>query len=105
MVTFPVTVEAVQIAGAEGLDPIHVFWLNVDPGKGSVTIICCGLAWSAYFGAMGGRTIQEFFADADAGYMHDAMGIRPMHLKSSKRNEAYLIRIIKAVKASLKAAA
>lgn len=95
-------VECWNIDGAPGLDPIHIFWMNVDPGKGSVTIICYGCAWTAYFGAMGNdRTIQQFFADADTSYMHNEMGIRPMHLKHSKRNESYLRRIIDAVKESL----
>lgn len=91
-----------KITDAKALDPIHVFWLDVAPGAGYVTIICYGLAWTAYFGAMDGRTIREFFADCDTGYLLSALGIRPMHLKNNKRNEAYLGRIIDAVKEAVK---
>lgn len=42
----------------DGLDTITVFWRNWEPGKGEVTIYCYGSAWTAYFGAMAGNTIQ-----------------------------------------------
>lgn len=93
-------VECQEIRGIKGLDTIHVFWLDVDPGKGYVTIICFGQAWTAYFGGMGGGTIKEFFAKCDTGYMVTKMGITPM-LKQSKRSDAYLGKIIDTVRDSL----
>lgn len=101
MQTFPVAVDAVRIVGAEGLDPIHVFWVNVEPGKGYVTIICYGAAWSTYFGGMSGKTIQQFFSEVEVDYLLPKLGIGT-HLKSGKKYDAYLAKIIKAVRDSLK---
>lgn len=100
MKVMPVTVEAVKIVGAPALDPIHVFWIDVQPGEGYVTIICYGAAWTAYFGGMNGLTIREFFVEAGGHYLLTKLGIGP-HLKSTKKDDAYLARIIEAVKASL----
>ncbi len=94
--------ELVRTEGTSNLDPIEVFWHNMGPGRGSVTITCFGSAWTAYFGAMGDdRTIQQFFARADTGYLVTKLGITPQ-LKQGKRHDAYLGRIIEAVKDSLR---
>lgn len=96
----PVQVEAWTITYAPTLDRTHVFWLDVEPGKGYVTIICYGQAWTAYFNAMGDKTIKQFFAGCDTGYMVTKMGITP-YLKQTKAHHAYLGRIIDAVKDSI----
>lgn len=93
-------VELLQIKPAGALDPINVYWHNIEPGRGHVTITCFGSAWTCYFGRMGGESIQTFFATADTGYLVTKLGYTP-HLKSSKRDLAYLARIIEAVKAAL----
>jgi hypothetical protein len=90
--------------GSHALDPIHVFWLNDSPGRGYVTIICYGSAWTAYFGAMGGNTIQEFFASVDVAYMVNALS-RSRTLKTGKNYVAYLSRVVKAVQDKLRAEA
>lgn len=95
-----VTVNAVKITGAPELDIIHVFWMDVAPGAGYCTIICYGSAWTAYFGSMGKNTIRQFFEGAETEYLVGKMGNTP-HLKSTKRDNAYLARIIDAVKAYL----
>lgn len=92
--------ECWEIPASGPLDTIHVFWLDVAEWAGHVTIICWGQAWTAYFGGMGGQTIKEFFGTCDVGYLVSKMGITPA-LKQSKKNDAYLARIIGAVKASL----
>ena len=81
-----------------GLDPIMAIWRNDGPGRGSVTLVCWGCAWTAYFNAMNGRTIQRFFDEADAGYLVTKLGINQV-LKQRRRDMAYLGRIIAAVKA------
>jgi hypothetical protein len=96
----PIPVEAVEIVGAPNLDPIQVVWRNYAPCQGSVTITCWGCAWTAYFGGMGAETIEEFFADADTPYLVTKLGITPL-LKQSKKNAAYLGRIIDAIKQHL----
>lgn len=103
METVSVATEAIQISGASALDTIHVFWVNVEPGQGYVTIICYGCAWTAYFGGMMGATIQGFFLSADVEYLVSKMGNNPT-LKQGKKYDAYLRRIIEAVKASLASA-
>lgn len=100
METTSIAVECSVITGAPALDRLHVFWIDVAPGSGYVTITCYGQAWTAYFGAMGGKTIKEFFVGCDTGYMVTKMGITPI-LKQSKRNDAYLGRIIDVVRDSL----
>lgn len=45
-----------------GLDPVSVFLEDFESGKGKITIECYGKYWSAYWGAMGERTISEFFS-------------------------------------------
>lgn len=99
-----VPVECWEIPEANGLDRIHVFWMDVAPGKGYVTIICYGSAWTAYFGAMSGMTIREFFAMADAGYLTSAMGTART-LRLAQGLQDYLCRIILAVKAAIAKAA
>lgn len=87
-----------EITDVPGLDTIHVFWQNVEPGKGYVTIICYGSAWTAYFGGMSGKTIQQFFASVDVSYLVNKMGITST-FKAGR--DAYLGKIIKAVQEAL----
>lgn len=103
MTVTPVSIEAFMITDAPGLDAIHAFWMDVAPGAGYVTVICYGSAWTAYFGAMGGRTIRQFIADVDVDYLVTRMGLTPQ-LKATKRDLTYLSKIISAVKLALKQA-
>lgn len=106
MTVTAVAVEAVRIDGAVSqglngtLDPIHVYWVNLEPGAGYVTITCYGDSWTQYFGAMSGQTIQQFFARADVEYLVNALGIKAS-LKQGTRNTLYLTRIVQAVKDAL----
>ena len=101
MTTTIINTQAREITGAPSLDPIQVFWRDAGESQGYVTITCYGSAWTAYFGGMCGDTIEQFFARADTGYLVTKLGITP-HLKATKRDHAYLARIIEAVKESLK---
>lgn len=92
---------AIRITGAPGLDWIEVFWVDYEPSRGSVTITCYGNAWTAYFGAMGGRDIRQFFAGSNTGYLVTKMGISQV-LKSRKKDDAYLMKIIDAVKEAIR---
>lgn len=87
-----------EIPSAAGIDPIDVFWKDIGPSQGSVTITCYGCAWTAYFGAMNERTIQEFFMQADTDYLVIKLGITPL-LKGRKRDHIYLSRIVEHIKA------
>lgn len=94
-------IEAVTIPAEGSLDIITVFWQDFGVGQGNVTIICWGAAWTCYFGGMGGNTIREFFSNADVGYLVNKLG-NTQWLKASKKHDAYLGRLIVAVKQSLK---
>ena len=82
---------------ASGLDGIHVIFIDRSSSVGYVTIMCYGQAWTAFFGAMGGQAIREFFCEADTSYMVNKMS-RP---KETKAEMKHLARIIDAVKAAL----
>jgi hypothetical protein len=95
-------VDLTIVPHSDGLDEVVAYWRNFEPGKGSVVLTCWGSAWTCYFGGMMGQTIQQFFAGCGADYLVNKLGCT-QHLKQSKRNDAYLARIIKAVQATLKA--
>lgn len=91
-----VSCECIKITGAPALDPIHVFWINLELGQGYVTAICYGSAWTAYFGGMMAQTIQEFVAGVDPGYLAAKM-LSPSSKKATKTEVAYLRRVAQAV--------
>jgi|SRR6185369_9715375 len=102
MIVTPVNTSTILITEVAGLDPIHAFWINLEPGQGYVTLICYGCAWTAYFGGMEGRTIEQFFSEADTDYLVTKLGITQF-LKDTKQHRAYLGKIVNAVKAALDA--
>ncbi len=67
--------EVLYITNLPDLDPIHVYFLNIEPGRGYVTITCYGCAWTSWFGAMSGRTIQQFVSAAGTDYLVTKLGI------------------------------
>lgn len=96
----PLNVEAIEISDLMALDPIQVYWEDFGEGRGRVTITCYGEAWTAYWGAMGKRTIREFFFDADDDYISN----RLQGAQFQKRNSGhttYLKRIVRAIKSEL----
>jgi len=58
-----------RLSGLEDLDPVDVFLEDMEPSKGSVTIKCYGQAWTAYWGAMGGRGVAQFLNDCNEEYI------------------------------------
>ena len=60
----------------DGLDPISIIVENFEPGKGKIIIECYGQAWSNYWGAMSGKTIQEFFLTASNDYLVEKLDYR-----------------------------
>lgn len=87
------------ITEAKALDPVTVFIRDTGPSAGSMTIICYGEAWTAYWGAMGGRTVLEFVRTCDADYIANKM--RRDGAKKAENN--YLLRIVSAVLAAINA--
>lgn len=94
------TVKAFEISDLRAYDPIRVYIENYEPGKGRITISCYDAAWVGYWGAMAGRTIEQFFIDCDAGYLSGNLS-SASSLRSGEGHRAYLIRIIFAVQQAL----
>lgn len=95
--SFPV--DYFEITDVENLDPVTVFLQDFGTGQGRITVECWGNAWSCYFGGMGTNTIRQFVASAGTDYLVNKL-TGQLH-KQTKRNEAYLRKIVDAVKAAL----
>ncbi len=98
-------VDLMEINDAPALDPIRVITENYRPGSGRIIIQCYTRSWTGYWGAMGERSIQQFFVDCDAGYLLGNLttgycGL--MKAREAKHDDAYLLRIIEAVQAALR---
>lgn len=98
----PQTVQALTIYDAPALDPINVVLQDFGPGNGRIIIECYGRAWTKYWGAMGSQRIAEFFCSVDVGYLVNKLHNDTRRLK--KADEAYMVRIIEAVRAALRPA-
>lgn len=85
-----------DIKNAPGLDPIRVIVDDLEPGRGRITVSCYDMAWVGYWGAMGGRTLRDFFMDCGSDYLAGNMGCGS-GLKQGARDRTYLIRVIEAV--------
>jgi hypothetical protein len=97
-------VEMLVIEDLPRLDPIRVVLENFDPGKGRIIIVCYDAAWVSYWGAMSGKSVQEFFVRSDAGYLASNL-MSASTLSRAKHHETYLVRIIAAVQEALRARA
>jgi len=103
MIITPTTVNQLDIIGAHNLDRIKVLWEDVEPGKGYLTIICWGRAWTAYWGGMGGE-VRQFVPTCNAGYIVENLvrNMAPRLVRNKKREEAYLERIVVVVQEALR---
>lgn len=91
------TVDVHVVPAVDSLDAITVFFQDFEEGRGRVVVECYGLAWAAYFGAMGAYTIRAFVTKAGTDYLVNKLS-RP---KQTKAEEKYLRRVVDALKASL----
>ncbi|ANQ83663.1 hypothetical protein dqs_0587 [Azoarcus olearius] len=94
-------VRRLEITEAPGLDPIRVYLENYAPGKGRITISCYDRAWVGYWGAMSGKTVEQFFASCDAEYLRGNL-MCGVGLSRGKQHEAYVLRVIQAVQGALR---
>jgi hypothetical protein len=95
--------EALRITEAPGLDPITVILQDTAPNQGRIWVECYANAWASWWGAMGTRSVREFIAGCDPGYLASALRWGRMKQESQKA-DAYVERIAKAVIDALKAA-
>jgi len=63
------TVTKLLISEVKSLDDITVYLENYTVGRGKITIEICGDSYSSFWGAMGGRTIEQFVLDCDNHYL------------------------------------
>jgi hypothetical protein len=91
----------IYLPAQKGLDAITVLMQDAAPKCGRLIVECYGSAWSAYWGAMGDRTIAEFLRDCDPEYV--AGKLYPSNARRNKSDEAYLVRIVEAVMSALPA--
>lgn len=91
------SVQLLTITDVPGLDPIRVVCENIEPGRGRIIIQCYMRAWCGYWGAMGKHTVESFVASSGSDYVYDNI----VCADPTRENEAYLTRIIKAVKEAL----
>ena len=102
METITTSVKKITITGADRLDPVGVFLENYGPGQGRITIICYGQAWTSFWGGMGDRTVEQFVASCNDGYLMDNLMCPHLILKKHLAQQTeYLGRIVKAVKVAL----
>jgi len=83
------------------LDQIRVITENLSPGQGRIIIVCYNASWVGYWGAMSGKTIEQFFTSCDAQYLSCNM-TSSSHLRKLKSDSSYLIRIIIAVQQAIR---
>lgn len=85
---------------APALDPITYVLQDFGPGQGKLIIECYGQAWSAFWGAMGKRSLRDFLKDCDVPYITNCL-LRGAYLKQNKLHAAYLQRIVLVVQAAI----
>lgn len=67
------TTDTYVIGDLPGLDPVTAYVTNHAPGRGQIIIECFGDVWTASWGGMGQRTLQEFVCSADNDYIINKM--------------------------------
>lgn len=95
------TATRIELTEVPRLDPIRIYLEDYEPGRGRITISCYDAAWVGYWGAMGGRTIAQFFISCDAEYLAGNLGCAAT-LNRAAHNRAYLVRVVEAVQAALR---
>lgn len=89
---------ALRILDADRLDPITVLLRDLPtPSRhsGQIIVECYGHAWSCYFGSIGAVSLVEFLS-TDPDYLASKLA----RGTEKKAEQAYLLRIAKAVTAA-----
>lgn len=84
------------------VDPVRIICENLEPGKGRIILVCYDSAWVGYWGAMGGRTVEEFVISCDACYIASNL-MCSGHLRQGPMHHTYLERVIRAAQDVLRA--
>lgn len=86
-----------HIKADDGGDSVYLVLTDFKPSVGQVIITCCDECWQCWFGAMDGRTITEFVADAGTDYLENKLSGR----KDNAKQRKVLTRAIGLVKDAL----
>lgn len=90
--------------GLLDLDPVTAFLEDFEPGRGQLTVVCWGRAWTHFWGAMGdGVTVSEFCSQASTGYIVGKLMLPydVMLKRAEQREERWLTQIVEALKVEL----
>lgn len=88
-------IERVSVPARPGLDEVSAYFEDLGGGAGRVILVCWDMAYTAYWGAMGDRTVKQFFAGCGVDYITGRMSGR--HYKQGKIDQHNLDRVVKAV--------
>ena len=89
-------IEKITVPAQPGLDPIHIYFEDIEPGKGRIIIICYDMAWTGYWQAIGKETsIKDFFAECDDDYLASNISAGRQY-KGDIVSRNYIKRIVKA---------
>ena len=61
--------ECFEIRNVPALDPVAVYVRDMGMQRGHITVTCFGAAWTAYFGAMGCDSVEEFISKVSGEYL------------------------------------
>ncbi len=92
--------EKITIPAQPGLDGVFAYFDDIAKGEGRVILVCWDMAYTAYWGAMGDRTVKQFFIGCDVDYIASRMSGR--HYKRGIVDQKYLEKIINATLTHLK---
>ncbi len=95
------SVDKITVDAQRGLDQISVYFENFEKGAGKVIIHCYDMAWTAYWGAMGDKSIQQFFVGCDVGYLTDRLTSGQFYSRA-KYHDDYMVRIVTAIQVHMK---
>jgi hypothetical protein len=102
----PSTAQVLTLDASHGLDPIRVIFMDEKRlGAGRVIVQCWDRSWCSFWGAMGERTVREFFLSCDSHYLTDNLirGTEPRMLAKLRKHEIdYVRRIVEAIQVGLR---
>lgn len=93
-------------SGKDDLDPVTAFLEDFGHGRGQLTVVCWGRAWTHYWGHMGeGWDVRQFVLKASLCYIVGKLMLPydVMLKRAEPREEKWLTQIIDALKEELRA--
>jgi hypothetical protein len=92
-------------SGKRDLDPVTAFLRDFEPGRGELTLVCYGRAWTIYWGSMGnGADLRSFILHAWTGYIVGKLMLPydVMLKRAEQREQIWLTDIVESLKEELR---